>query len=77
MHGLKNEEVGALSVTEVIVHENRSRADDRAVGCKALWLTPREAESLLVLCVASPVSAGPTEQDLFQKLGDYFRSHSR
>ena len=77
MHGLKNEEVGALSVTEAIVRENRSRADDRAVGCRALWLTSREAEALLVLCAASPVSAGPGEQYLFQKLGDFFRSHCR
>jgi len=44
---------------------------------RPLWLTQREAESLLVLCVASPVSAGAVEQDLFQKLGDFFRSTCR
>ncbi len=77
MHGLMDEAMGMPITAEAIVRENRFRADDRTMGCRALWLTPREAESLLVLCVASPVSAGPTEQDLFQKLGDYFRSHCR
>ena len=77
MHGLTKEEVGTLSVTEAIVRETRSRADDAKLNCEPLWLTLREAESLLVLCIASPVSVGPTEQELFLKLGDYFRSHCR
>ena len=47
MHGLTKEEVGTLSVTEAIVRETRSRADDAKLNCEPLWLTLREAESLL------------------------------
>ena len=53
--------------------ESDPSADERAE--KPLWLTAREAESLLVLCAASPVSAGPCELVLFTKLSRYFRSH--
>lgn len=70
-----SDDVGALVCTEAVVHETRHRDDEPAHGCKPLWLTPREAESLLVLCAVSPVSVGPLEQDLFVKLGDFFRSH--
>ncbi len=77
MHGLIDEEMGTRITVEAVARENRFRAEDRTMGCRALWLTPREAESLLVLCVASPVSAGPAEQYLFQKLGDFFRSTCR
>ncbi len=76
MHGMMNEEMGAPITTEAVVRDNRNRTDDRQ-GCKPLWLTQREAESLLVLCAASPVSVGACEQDLFVKLGDFFRSTCR
>ena len=77
MNGLMNEEIGALITAEAVVRENCYRADGANQGCKPLWLTRREAESLLVLCAASPVSVGPGEQDLFMKLGDFFRSTRR
>jgi hypothetical protein len=40
-----------------------------------LWLSPPEAESLLMLSVASPVTVGPVEQDHFMKLGEFIRSY--
>lgn len=73
MHGLMNESLGGEIITSAICNDNYRGNEHR--GCKPLWLTPREAEALLVLCAASPVSAGPGEQDLFVKLGDYFRLH--
>jgi hypothetical protein len=42
--------------------------------CRALWLSPLEANALLALCVASPASGGACEQELFGKLGAYMRS---
>ena len=74
MHGLMNEELEAMMPVEAAVRDSRYHADTSGGGCKPLWLTQREAESLLVLCAASPVSAGPGEQDLFLKLGEFFRS---
>ena len=75
MHGLLEDESGLIVSSEAVVQDNRYRLEGLRQTCKPLWLTPREAESLLVLCVASPVTAGPVEQDLFMKLGEFFRSY--
>ena len=75
MHGLMDEEIGAALPNEAAVRDSRFRSERTPHGCRPLWLTPREAETLLVLCTASPVSGGPGEQDLFVKLGDFFRSN--
>ena len=77
MHGFMYEELDGLLSTEESVRDNRYSTDRSMYGCRPLWLTPREAEALLVLCAASPVSVGPGEQDLFIKLGDFFRTCSR
>ena len=77
MHGLMTETLDTAMTCGTAVCDTRYRNNEGGQGTKPLWLTPREAESLLVLCAASPVSAGPGEQDLFQKLGDFFRSHCR
>jgi len=74
MHGLIDDSVDML-VQSAVVQDARYGSEGVNFGAKPLWLTPREAESLLMLCAASPVSAGPGEQDLFLKLGDYFRLH--
>ena len=77
MHGLMTETLDTAMTRGTAVCDTRYRNNEGGQGTKALWLTAREAESLLVLCAASPVSAGPAEQDLFQKLGDFFRSTCR
>jgi len=41
---------------------------------RPLWLTEQEAQTLAVLCSASPWSGGWTEQTLFEKLGSYLRA---
>lgn len=76
MHGVMTENLGALTIKSAVC-DYRGRSEDTGPGCKPLWLTQREAEALLVLCAASPISAGPGEQELFVKLGDYFRAHLR
>lgn len=76
MHGLRDRGLSALLTAEAVVRDNRLRPDDTRRGCRPLWLTPSEAEALLVLCVASPATAGPGEQDLFAKLGNYFHRNS-
>ena len=41
---------------------------------RPLWLTEEEAQTLAVLCSASPGSGGGVEQALFEKLGTYLRA---
>ena len=72
MVGWMSAAVPKRMTTETVVSENRRKAEDPRKGCTPLWLTQREAESLLVLCASAPVGAGPAEQDLFVKLGDFF-----
>ena len=68
-----DEEYDRAPVSAVVREHEISRGDP-VLLCEPLWLTLHEAEALLVLCAASPVSAGPDEHDLFMKLGDFFRS---
>ena len=42
-----------------------------------LWLTEREAETLVSLCLTSLADAGEAEHPLFTKLGDFLRAFSR
>lgn len=42
-----------------------------------LWLTEKEAELLLALCAASPVSGGDTEREIFVRLGEVLRAFWR
>ena len=74
MHGLVEDEGSLILSSEAALRDDRYRIVPPKQACRPLWLTPREAESLLVLCVASPVTAGPVEQDLFMKLGEFFHS---
>ena len=60
---------------EAVVMEmwSQSGLELSETACKPLWLTPVEAEALLVLCVISPASGGACEQELFGKLSAYIR----
>jgi len=72
-----NEEMGAPITTEAVVRENRYRSDDRRQACRPLWAdAARGGIAAGALCRLA-VSAGAVEQDLFQKLGDFFRSTCR
>lgn len=42
-----------------------------------LWLTEKEAETLLTLCAASPVSGGEVESEVFARLGELLRAFWR
>jgi hypothetical protein len=74
MQLLIEEEAYDATPVRAVVREQEINREDRDPRCEPLWLTFHEAETLLVLCAASPVSAGPGEHDLFMKLGDFFRS---
>ncbi|HLJ53594.1 MAG TPA: hypothetical protein VKT77_01070 [Chthonomonadaceae bacterium] len=76
MHGILDEASSTDVVSASAICENRFRSNDDRMGCRPLWLTPREAEALLLLCTVSPVSGGHGEPELFRKLGDYFRLHA-
>ena len=75
MNGLMDRPVEVTRAVATRVGDDLLRTDDFQFRCKPLWLTPREAEALLVLCVASPINGGSGEQELFAKLGDFFRLH--
>jgi hypothetical protein len=70
-----DEPIGSLLSAEAVVNEVRGRNENSTLDCRPLWLTQGEAESLLMLCVASPIAAGASEHELFMKLGDLYRSY--
>jgi len=55
------------------VQRSESRNGAQPLAELALWLTEQEAQAMALLCLSAREQAGPAEEALFGKLGEFLR----